>query len=158
MEGQYETNTGFACCRDFAAFGSLIGSIGLGLPRHRSRLRRLGAELLSHRCQAHRAASMRELQPAADLHHPVVSSRRLTRATVSFAPSFTLRHSSPRSASNGVAGISQSEKDRAPEANHSPQLRQDEPSLRTCGVRASPSTNRPKKRDFFVPPVPQWAL
>ena len=80
MGGQYETNTGFACCRGFAAFGSLIGSIGLGLPRHRSRLRRLGAELLSHRCQAHRAASMRELQPPAGLHHPVVSSRRLTRA------------------------------------------------------------------------------
>jgi hypothetical protein len=50
--------------------------VGLGLPRGRYRLGRLRAQL-HHRCQAHRAASMRELQPDPGLHDPVVSARRL---------------------------------------------------------------------------------
>jgi hypothetical protein len=66
--------------RGFAAFGGLLGGIGLGLPRGRYRLGRLRAQLLRHRCQAHRAASMRELQPDPCLHHPVVSPQRMKPA------------------------------------------------------------------------------
>ncbi len=50
------------------------------MPRCRYRLRRLRAQLLRNRCQAHRAASMRELQPDPCLHHPVVSPRRMKPA------------------------------------------------------------------------------
>src|SRR5258705_10035573 len=56
---------------------ALVGGIGLGLPRRRSRLGGLGAQLLHHRCPAVGAASMAALQPPARLHDSVVSSRWL---------------------------------------------------------------------------------
>ena len=119
MGGQYETNTGFACCRDFAAFGSLIGSIGLGLPRRRSRLWRLRAQLLRHRCQAHRAASMRELQPDPCLHHPVVSARRLKspgKARAATPPGVAIRPSTERGpGGRPVRPLSDGRKGRVPE-------------------------------------------
>ena len=79
-EGNFETHTNRACCRGFASFGGLVGGVSLGLPRRRHRLGRLRAQLLRHRCQAHRAASMRELQPDPCLHHPLVSPRRMKPA------------------------------------------------------------------------------
>ncbi len=50
---------------------ALVGGIGLGLPRRRSRLGWLGAQLLHHRCQAVGAASMRALQPSATRIAPI---------------------------------------------------------------------------------------
>ena len=69
-------------CRGFASFGGLVGGVSLGLPRRRYRLGWLRAQLLRHRCQAHRAPSMRELQPDPGLHDSVVSSRRLKRLRI----------------------------------------------------------------------------
>jgi len=84
-------------------------------------------------------------------------SRRLTRATVSFAPSFTLRH----------------RRDRLPmESPGSPRAKKivrprliirhncDKTSHR-CGHAECGRHHQltaPKKSDFFVPPAPQWAF
>jgi len=80
----------------FPAFGGFLRGIGLGLPRRRSRLGWLGAQLLHHRCQAVGAASMRALQPTADLHDPVVSSRWVTRRKIRLIESIDACVGSPR--------------------------------------------------------------
>ena len=100
-EGNFETHTNRACCRGFASFGGLVGGVSLGLPRRRYRLGWLRAQLLRHRCQAHRAPSMRELQPDPGLHDPVVSSRRLKRrAALRAGEALALDVTVPRHASS----------------------------------------------------------
>ena len=99
---RYGTHFGLAGRRGYIARGGFVRGFGLGLPRGRSRLGRLGAQRVRGRCQDLGVAPVRAQQPGAGLHDPVVSARRLRQRdrpqwqTPGQRPGFFISRTRPR--------------------------------------------------------------